>query len=157
MSKEPFQPASVSKSKTRTCRGHLVPSSLGAVFLALLADNGHPLCKVIKSDEGLPLLFVMLGQANTQKPQVWCLNDALLLPDACSIPAVTSVLSSCLWKDKVFLFNIPGLLHTGLSHPTETCAAVTLWYFFLFLFLRTSLLLSNCELGTEDSSYIHCY
>lgn len=117
---------------TRTCRGHLVPSYLGAIFLLLLVDDGHPLCEAIKSEEGLPLLFVILGQANTQNPQGGCLSDALLLPDACSIPVVTSVLSTCLWKAKFFLFNIPGLLYTDLPHPTETVLLLFCDIFILF-------------------------
>lgn len=67
-SREPFQLVSVSNSTTRTCRGHLVPSSLGTIFLTLLAENGHLLCEDIKPEEGSLLLFAMLGQANTQNP-----------------------------------------------------------------------------------------
>lgn len=125
---EPFQFLSVSKSS----RSHLVPSSLGAVLLAPLSDKIHPLCEVTKSEEGLLLLFVMLGQANTQNPQGWCLSDALLLPDECSVPVVTSVLSICLWKDKFFLFSIPGLIYTGLSFPTETVLLLFCDIFVLF-------------------------
>jgi len=66
-STEPFQPVSVSMIRSR--KGRLVTSSLGGVFLALLADHGHPLSKAIKLDEDFPLLFVIQGQTNTQNPQ----------------------------------------------------------------------------------------
>lgn len=78
------------------------------------------------------LLFVMLGQADTQNPQGRCLSDALLLPDACSVPAVTSVLYICLWKDMFLLFNILGLIYTGLSFPTETVLLLFCDMFFFF-------------------------
>lgn len=137
------------KYVTRACRGQLVPSSLWAACLALLADSGHPLSELITSEEGLPLLFVMLGQANTRNPWGWCLSDALLLTDTCSIPAITSVLFISLWKGKFTLFN------SGPSQPTKT--VLLLFCDTFVLFLKTCVLLSNCEWGTQNSSYIHSH